>query len=299
MGWVDDNIIEPIGDYIIDPITGEDKREAAQKSTEAGRVAAAQARDIAVEYNQKALDAQLAALEDRERQAKETYGSQLGFLGSGYDDASAAMAQTYGRLDPAISAGGGALAQLAGLYGIGSPEQQEAALAAFQTSPGYEFRKAEGEKALRRMASATGKLGSGSMYKDLMRYGQGLASDEYGNYVGQLQSLASQFPTETLSRLGLTEAEVARQYGVQRADVASQLGGALDLFGGLRGDARSTAYLSEGAAKAGYETTAGNLLSQLALVPGGNIMSTVTNMGQLSDSMTSSLSNVADIMKLG
>lgn len=281
---IDEAIIEPIGDYIIDPITGEAKKEAAEKSAEAGQRAAGAARDIAVDYNQRALEAQLESLIAREDIARKHFGDQLGNIQRGYDAGEAKMAQLYGMLDPVMAAGGGALSQLASLYGT-DPYQREQAMQAFETSPGYQFRKAEGEKAIRRLASAKGHLGSGAMYKDLMRYGQGLASSEYGDYVGQLQSLASQFPTETLARLGVGDAESARRLGTQKSDLVSQLSGALDLMEAQRGDARSTAYLSEGAAKAGYETTAGNLLSQLALVEGGNIMSTISNIGQLSDSL--------------
>lgn len=287
MSWVDDNITQPFGDQFIDPITGEDKKEAAEKATDKGREAAAASRDIAVDYNQRALDAQLASYLEQEDIAAGTTGDVIRLLGGGYTAGQEAMADAYGRIDPAVAAGGGALGQLAGLYGIGTPAQRDAALAAFETSPGYEFRKAEGEKALRRMASAKGNLGSGSMYKDLMRYGQGLASSEYGNYVGQLQSLASQFPTQALTTMGLNEATAARLQGAQLGDIASAYGQTRGAIEGARGDARSTAYLSEGAAKAGYETAVGNLLSQLALVPGGNVMTTMSNLGSLAGDIAS------------
>jgi hypothetical protein len=288
MSWVADkagDVIEGVGDYVIDPITGEAGRERAKESQEAGTQAAGRARDIAVDYNQRALDAQLASYLEQEDIAAGTTGDVIRLLGGGYTAGQEAMTDAYGRIDPAVAAGGGALGQLAGLYGIGTPAQRDAALAAFETSPGYEFRKAEGEKALRRMASAKGNLGSGSMYKDLMRYGQGLASSEYGNYVGQLQSLASQFPTQALTTMGLNEATAARLQGAQLGDIASAYGQTRGAIEGARGDARSTAYLSEGAAKAGYETAVGNLLSQLALVPGGNVMTTATNLGSLAGSV--------------
>lgn len=46
--------------------------------------------------------------------------------------------------------------------------------------PGYQFRLAEGEKAIRRRAAAGSGAYSGSTLKALQRYGQGLASQEYG-----------------------------------------------------------------------------------------------------------------------
>ena len=46
---------------------------------------------------------------------------------------------------------------------------------------GYQFRLAEGEKALERSAAARGGLNSAATMKALMGYGQGLASEEYQN----------------------------------------------------------------------------------------------------------------------
>jgi len=51
----------------------------------------------------------------------------------------------------------------------------------FQTDPGYNFRMAEGMKALERSAAARGLLQSGGTLKGIQQYGQNLASDEYQN----------------------------------------------------------------------------------------------------------------------
>jgi hypothetical protein len=51
----------------------------------------------------------------------------------------------------------------------------------FQKDPGYEFRLAEGQKALDRSAAAKGNLFSGGTLKANDRYNQGFASNEYGN----------------------------------------------------------------------------------------------------------------------
>jgi hypothetical protein len=51
----------------------------------------------------------------------------------------------------------------------------------FQADPGYEFRLAEGQKALDRSAAASGKLFSGGTLKANTRYNQDFASNEYGN----------------------------------------------------------------------------------------------------------------------
>jgi hypothetical protein len=51
----------------------------------------------------------------------------------------------------------------------------------FQKDPGYEFRMAEGQKALERSAAARGGLRGGRTLKALSRYGQDFASNEYQN----------------------------------------------------------------------------------------------------------------------
>ena len=53
----------------------------------------------------------------------------------------------------------------------------------YEESPYYNFLLEEGLKARERSASATGTLGSGERLKDIERFGQGLASTEYNNYV--------------------------------------------------------------------------------------------------------------------
>ena len=51
----------------------------------------------------------------------------------------------------------------------------------YQEDPGYQFRLGEGTKAIQRGAAAMGGIGSGKYLKDLTRFGQGEASQEYGN----------------------------------------------------------------------------------------------------------------------
>lgn len=51
----------------------------------------------------------------------------------------------------------------------------------FQKDPGYDFRMAEGQKALERSAAARGGLQSGGTLRGLARYGQDYASNEYNN----------------------------------------------------------------------------------------------------------------------
>lgn len=56
--------------------------------------------------------------------------------------------------------------------------------------PGYKFRFNEGQRALSTRQSAAGDRLSGRASKELLRYGQGYASNEFGNSVQRLQNLA-------------------------------------------------------------------------------------------------------------
>lgn len=60
----------------------------------------------------------------------------------------------------------------------------------FMTTPGYEFRVEEGIRALDRSAAARGGLGSGGYGRDLERFGQGIATEEFRHYADRLGDLA-------------------------------------------------------------------------------------------------------------
>ena len=55
----------------------------------------------------------------------------------------------------------------------------------FKEDPGYQFRKAEGEKGIDRMSSAGGSFFSGKRGKALVEYGQEFASNEYDKFMNR------------------------------------------------------------------------------------------------------------------
>lgn len=59
-------------------------------------------------------------------------------------------------------------------------------------SGAYKFRLDQGNQAIQRSAAAKGMLGSGNTLAELLKYGQGEASQEYGNEVGRLTALRGQ-----------------------------------------------------------------------------------------------------------
>lgn len=111
-------------------------------------------------------------------------------------------------LSPWTASGTAAVSKITNLLGLGSiatnggnyntygwdpsnaREKQDAAFADFQTTPGYQFRMDEGTKALDRSAASRGLLRSGAQQKAVTAFGQGIASEEYGNYMGNLLAAA-------------------------------------------------------------------------------------------------------------
>lgn len=60
----------------------------------------------------------------------------------------------------------------------------------FTGTPGYQFQLDEGAQAVDRSAAARGGLFSGATMKASQRFGQGVAAQEYGNYLARLGGLA-------------------------------------------------------------------------------------------------------------
>jgi len=112
---------------------------------------------------------------------------------------------------PFHTAGVNALNQLVPLASNYTPFGMEQ----FQADPGYSFRMSEGMKALERSAAARGGLLSGSGMKNIQRFGQNLASDEYTNAFNryQIERNARLNPLQSLAGAGQTSAGQIGQAG--------------------------------------------------------------------------------------
>ena len=61
----------------------------------------------------------------------------------------------------------------------------------YKTSPGYDFRFSEGQRAVESGGAARGMLMSGGTLKDLARFGDGLASQDYNDQFNRMMAVAS------------------------------------------------------------------------------------------------------------
>lgn len=100
--------------------------------------------------------------------------------------------QTRADLQPQRQVGETALYSLADMLGIPRPSPDGGLTPAggFNTTPGYQFRRDEGIKALDRSSAARGMNLSGAQLKGVQRFGDGLASDEWNNYRNGVAQLA-------------------------------------------------------------------------------------------------------------
>lgn len=90
---------------------------------------------------------------------------------------------------------------------------------AFYKSPGYQFALGEGIRAIENQRSAGGLL-SGRTIRDMIKFGQGHATQYFNNYVNTLQNIstAGQQATGATAQLGQQYAYNAGQNGMNAAN---------------------------------------------------------------------------------
>lgn len=144
----------------------------------------------------------------------------------------------------------------------------------YQATPGYEWQRDQGEQALMRQAAALGGLDSGATRSALVDYGQGLANQEYGNYlarlagmtgigqdaVGQALSTGSNASGQALSGANsLVSAQLAQNQ--QASSGGSALGPILGLVGTIGGSMIGMPWLGAVGAAAGGALGGGSAFS--------------------------------------
>lgn len=97
---------------------------------------------------------------------------------------------TQSLLRPSVDAGNTARNYQLGGLGLPGGASYDDAMRAFRTSPGYDFRLDQGRNTVQGSAAAGGNLFSGKTLKDLTRFGQDYASNEFGNWMEGLGGLA-------------------------------------------------------------------------------------------------------------
>lgn len=124
-----------------------------------------------------------------------------------------------------------------------APTQQtaESAFDKYRNSTGYQFRLGEGFNALNSGWAGNGMLKSGAAGKAAIRYGQGMASQEFGNYLGALGNQQALGLSAASAQAGVGQnyannlGNIAMQNGANQANAAlgkaSAIGGAVNSLG--------------------------------------------------------------------
>lgn len=119
----------------------------------------------------------------------------------------------------------------------------------YSESPGYDFRLAEGQKAIERSAAARGNVLSAATLKALDRYSQDYASSDYDNFLARYyQSLT---PYQSLAGLGQTATAGTTTAGI---NAANQISAAQQ----NAGNAQAAGYINRANAITGAMSSASN-----------------------------------------
>src|SRR3990167_399469 len=216
---------------------------AARRSAKAAKTAASTVAGAERENRALAEKSTAASMTDFDAALK----SALTALGGSSDIAS-------GYQQPFYDTGTESLSQLADILGINGPEAAAAAMARFQTSPGYQFELDQGTRAIDRSAAARGGLYSGKTGEDLRTFGQGLANREFNNYLSRLAELAGsgQGAAGTLSQIasGFGSNAANTLLGTAANKANTRVGGLNAITGFNSNAASATAQGTVGAANA-------------------------------------------------
>lgn len=110
---------------------------------------------------------------------------------------------------------------------------------AYKKSPGYDFRLAEGSKAINRSAAAGGGALSGKTLKALNQYGQDYATNDYQNYLNRYYNLAG------LGQVGVTgSVSNGNNYANNYSNTMNNLGNSLQNAAYNKGAAQAGAYIN-------------------------------------------------------
>jgi hypothetical protein len=118
-----------------------------------------------------------------------------------------AAAQQRADLQPWRATGEQANNKLAGMLGLNGPATD------FTTDPSYQFRLAEGQKAVENSGAARGMTLSGAALKALTKYGQGAASTEFQNSYNRLAGVSGMGQSAAAG-----QGAGAMQFGTQQAN---------------------------------------------------------------------------------
>lgn len=152
--------------------------------------------------------------------------------------------------------------QQAALSGALGPEAQQQAMSAFNASPGQAFLREQGELGIINQATALGGLGGGNVKKELLRFGTGLAQQDFANQFARLGQLSGQ---------GLQAAGQAGQFLSQAGQQQGNLAATNAQLGTQANLASAANRLSAAGQQAGFQNQQGVNIGNLFQSTGSQI----------------------------
>lgn len=177
--------------------------------------------------------------------------------------------------------GAAAFNNMAGLLGVGTPEQIQAAQASYTASPSYNYILGETQRATERSAAARGGLLGGNVARALQENAAGLASTDFQNQINNLS---------TLSQTGLGAATATA--GI-KADARNRLADIAQTTGLNLGSLYSGASSEMAAGR--YQ--AGRDIAANATAAASSISKLLQDQGiQISDMLSKDISSITDLI---
>jgi len=139
-------------------------------------------------------------------------------------------------MSPYVQAGTGALTQQQALLGLGTPDAQQQAIAALESSPQFQALQQQGETAILQNAAATGGLRGGNVQSALAQFRPALLSsliEQQYSRLGGLSTLGQASAAGQGAQAGTLGANVANLLGQQGAARAGGIMGQQQAFGGV------------------------------------------------------------------
>ena len=129
-----------------------------------------------------------------------------------------AQAQERADLAPWTGTGGSANTATTNLLDGNGPDAANAAMANFQSSPGYQFQLQQGLRATDAGAAASGMLRSGATLKAEQTFGEGLADQDFTNYYNRLFDMSKLGES---AAAGTGAADISTGTGIAQTDLSA------------------------------------------------------------------------------
>lgn len=217
-----------------------------------------------------------------------SYGAGRDALTSNYGQARTDLTNQYGQTqgylgratanyDPIISQTAGSVGQYQNAIGANGQAGSQAAAAAFQAAPGYQYSLDQALGSVQRSAAARGGLAGGNATSDILNTANGLASQGYQQYVNNLQnSVGINMQGIAGQNAALSnQANASQAYGTNLAGVDTQLGNALN--GNYMGQGNQLANLDT--QSAGIYQNLGNAMNASQIGLGTSLGNADANLG--------------------